>query len=249
MGHGTTPLRHGSRAMCRDCNGARGCIENGPARVALERVRDTRMTAAGDVLFAQHTKALGVHSLRSGLVALRRTNAMGFSVLSRLVHAGDMLGLHEALAGGHHHHSALVLMPSEVCFIPIDGFRATMARHVDAWAAVSIGLASQMDALEESLVDRLRLPVRARVAQMLLSLRDAFGQVDDDGVLVIELPLSRSQIAELLAVRAETVTRAIGVLTSEGVARFRGRRVEVADLDALMDEVELPAEQRIRRPG
>ncbi len=128
-------------------------------------------------------------------------------------------------------------------------FRDTMARNVDAWAAVSVDLANTMDALEASLVDRLRLPVRARLAQMLLSLRGAFGDVDEDGVLIIDLPLSRSQIAELLAVRPETVTRAIGVLSEEGVARFVRRRVVVRDLDALMDEVELPAEQRVRRPA
>ena len=238
--HGITSYAAG--VGCGACAGGSGCIDNSMMRALLDRARVTRAESTGQILFHQGAPALGVHALRSGLVALRRRNALGHTVLVRRVRPGETLGLSEALANGRHSSTGLVLTPSEVCFIATDALRTALVRQPEAWAAIARDQARTIDELEASLVERLRLPVRARLASLLLSLRDGFGTVDDDGVLLIDLPLSRSQIAEILAVRAETITRAIGALSKDGVALFERRRVSIPDLDTLMDEVEPPVE-------
>ena len=85
---------------------------------------------------------------------------------------------------------------------------------------------------------RTLLSVRARLAYLLLELRVRHGQVDADGNIVIDLPLSRQDLASLAGTRPESLSRVIKALEAAGVARFTGRRVVVVDLDVLVDEAE-----------
>ncbi|MCB1153632.1 winged helix-turn-helix domain-containing protein, partial [bacterium] len=61
---------------------------------------------------------------------------------------------------------------------------------------------------------------------------------DEDGNILIELPMSRQDIADMVGARPETIARTIRSLQDDGVATFKGREVMVPDLDALLDELE-----------
>ena len=61
----------------------------------------------------------------------------------------------------------------------------------------------------------------------------------DDGVLTLQLPLSRKDVAAVLGARRESIARAIRALEDDGVATFRGRAVRVPDLDTLLDEIDV----------
>ena len=71
-----------------------------------------------------------------------------------------------------------------------------------------------------------RLDPTERVAYLLLGLRE---RMNPDGK-AIDLPFSRSDIADLLGMRAETVSRSLRALERAGLIRRDGpKRIEILD--------------------
>jgi CRP/FNR family transcriptional regulator len=70
-------------------------------------------------------------------------------------------------------------------------------------------------------------------------LYERFGSLNEDGEPVLDLPLSRQDIAALIGSTPETVSRSISKVQDEGLARFKGRKVLLQDIDELMRQ--LPA--------
>lgn len=233
---------HGVTA-CDACHG-RGHAEWGALDEAglatLNKARQVREYAPGDTIFTQGTICTGLFCIDAGDIALRKTDDHGTSGIVRMARAGQTIGYRALFSDGPYMATAEALTPCTVCFIPSATVRELLER--------SVGLAYRFlrrfsDDLRESEEQRLHaqsLSTRARLADYLLHLKDREGSVGDDGAILLELPLSRTDLAALLGTRRESIARAIRALQDSGVASFEGRSVRIPDLDALFDELEGP---------
>ncbi len=192
----------------------------------------------GQVIFYQGNACLGVYCIESGTIALRKNDGRGISALVRLIHAGDSLGYRTFFGGGHYAASAEALTESRICFIDKECVRKLIERNpLTAFRFLNC-LARNLEAAEEARLNFMSLSVRARLAHLLLSLKDRFGSINEKSELVIELPMSRRDAADIVGTRPETIARTIRWMEENGVARFHGRKVRISDLDALMDVLE-----------
>ncbi len=193
----------------------------------------------GELVCRAGMPALGFHVLVEGLAGIRRADPAGRSSLVALARHGEVLGTPPLEKPALQLSNVVALTRCTVCFLERDtalgilGREPLLARAL--WARESRRVADR----EQALAMAHGLAARARVAQLLLELRDEFATVRDDGSMRLELPLSRRDMGELLGMRPETVARAIRALESSDVATFTGRTVVIRDLDALFDEVEL----------
>ena len=73
----------------------------------------------GQSMYEESDEALGVFTLRTGLVKLVRVTADGRERVVRVLFAGDVVGL-EALATDHYDSQAVALSEISVCRIPLD---------------------------------------------------------------------------------------------------------------------------------
>jgi CRP/FNR family transcriptional regulator len=97
-------------------------------------------------------------------------------------------------------------------------------------------IATDLRRAEETYMQGACMPVRARLARLLFDMRIHYGTADDQGTIRIDLPLQRKDMASMLGTRPETLARTIRALGEDGVASFSGRKVEIEDLDTLLDE-------------
>lgn len=74
---------------------------------------------AGQILYDESAPALGVFTLRKGMLKLVRTTADGRERVVRVLFPGDVVGL-EALATRHYDSQAVALSEVFVCRIPLD---------------------------------------------------------------------------------------------------------------------------------
>lgn len=191
---------------------------------------------AGDAIFHQGAPALGVYCVQSGTIATRRSDEDGNSCLIRLFHHGQTLGYEAEFTDGSHAVSAEALGDALVCFIDKKTFQTLLDGNSKLSKRYLSTVSENLQADQAMKLQLVSSPLRTRLASMLLDMRDYWGQVDDAGVLQIDLPLSRQQLASLLGARPESVSRAIRQLQDDGVAKFNGRTVMVPDLDPLFDE-------------
>ncbi|RMG45915.1 MAG: Crp/Fnr family transcriptional regulator [Acidobacteria bacterium] len=204
----------------------------------LNQAKTANLYAPGQVIFYQGNPCLGIYCVEEGTVALRKSDAHGHSVISRLYHTGSTMGYLEYFAGEPYSGTAEALVPSRICFIDRAAVRRLLEHNPNLGFRFLRRLATDLRDAEQTKLDLVALPLRARLAHLLLVLKERFGEVDEDGSISIELPISRQDIAALLGVRPESVSRSIRQLEQDRVAKFHGRTVIVPDLDPLLDELE-----------
>lgn len=204
----------------------------------ISQAKVTNLYQPGQVIFYQGQPCLGLHCIESGTVALRKTDAAGGSVIARLFHGGQTLGYLAYFADRPYTGTAEAITPCRICFIDKAVVRALVARHPEVAQRFLGRIADNLSEAEDARLSASTLPLRARLAELLLAVRERFGTAAADGTISLTLPLARQDIAAMLGARPETLSRVIRELTEAGIARFEGREVRIPDLDALIDEIE-----------
>lgn len=224
---------------CQSRDKAEWCVLADEDLQLLNRSKISNTYEPGQVIFYQDNPCLGIHCIEEGTVALRKSGEGGNSIIVRLFHEGDTLGYLAYFSGSGYTATAEALTRCRVCFVD----RAAVRKLVEDNPAVGLQFlkrtAENLRQAEDSRLQEATHPLRVRLAHILLVLRDRFGSVDDEGVLTIELPMSRQDLASMLGTRPETMSRTIRQLEATGAARFDKRLVRVPDLDLLLDQLEL----------
>jgi len=229
------------RTNCFSCRGraqSEWCALDHGDVALLNDCKASNVYQPGQTIFTQGAACLGVFCVETGAVAIRKTDVDGNSVIVRLAHAGATLGYRAFFADAPYRASADALMPSRICFIDKVALRKLLGRNPTVGHSFLRHMARDLEEADEARLHAAALPVRARLAHLLLVLKDRFASSTHDGKLVIELPLSRQDMAAMVGTRPETIARAVRGFQDDRIARFDGRRVEVSDLERLLDELD-----------
>lgn len=201
----------------------------------VDQTLQRRAYRRGETIFHQDDEPLGIYCVRSGYVLLWRIDAFGNETGFGLVAPGENMGYRSLFAEERHAATARALTPCQVCLMP----GAIVNQLLEAKPALARRflhmVARDRGPTYALLLRGQHVPLRVRLIHLLLVLKERFARTGKDGQLVIELPLSRQDIAAMVGARPETITRAIRELDEEGVATFRGRRVEIKRLDRLLE--------------
>lgn len=193
---------------------------------------------AHQYIFYQGNPCQGLYCLESGMVGIRKMDAQGNSVLVRLVNAGQTLGYRTFFSGLPYQASAEALEDSRICFIERATVHRLLQRNPELALRFLNRMAGDLQHAEASYLQTAYLPVRARLARLLLSLKEHYATMAADGTWHMRLPVLKQDLATMLGARPETLSRAIRELADDDVASFRASTVTISDLDALLDEVE-----------
>lgn len=193
------------------------------------------------VLFRERDPDELLFVLRRGLVKLTCSLPDGREQILGLRVAGQLLGF-EALRDHRHPHTAETLTDVELCSIRPRDMLHVLERNPESAMRVIDGLNHELQRAQALIRDLGLKSASERVASFLLSLGHAHESRED----VLTVPLSRLEIAELLGLTIETVSRNITRLAREGliqVGRGSIRIVDPAGLEARtgVTDVYLPA--------
>ncbi|MCH7936960.1 MAG: Crp/Fnr family transcriptional regulator [Proteobacteria bacterium] len=204
----------------------------------VDQGKISRQYLPGDVIFHEGDECHGVHCIESGLIGIRKMDAAGNEILLRLNHPGDTMGYRSFLAGNDHNNSAEALEPSVICLVGGGTVRSLLEKNPTLGLRFLKHAAKDLDDAEEKVLQSTTSPVRARFAHLLLVLKDRYGVTDEDGALDLELPLSRQDMAAMIGIRPESMSRTIRSFEEDDIAHFSGRRVHVARIEDLILELE-----------
>jgi CRP-like cAMP-binding protein len=203
---------------------------------------------AGDILFDENDPCEGIYFVTSGLIGVRKAGLEGESTLIKLAYPNDTLGYRPMLAGECHRATAEALRESAVCFIAKDAVLG-MIRDDPALGLSFLQRASRdLGEAEQRYHEKSTLTLRTRFAHLLMLWKDRCGHIDADGKFRLELPVSRTNLAAMLGVRRESVSRMIQKLEKEGVTHFSERHVEVQDPKVLIDAIGESEQETAPRP-
>lgn len=192
----------------------------------------------GETIFYEGDDCKGLYLVESGLIGVRKVDAEGKQILMRLGGPGDTLGYRPLLSGEKHRASAEVMKPGKICFLPEAIMRQFLASNPVLGARFLERTAKALGAAEERFFETVTLSARVRLIHLLMLLRENTGQVADDGSLFMEVQLTRRDIASMLGIRAESLSRLVREIEAEGLAHFAGSTVTINNPDQLLAELD-----------
>lgn len=203
----------------------------------LSRGQESRQFHAGEKLYTMGQPSGGVYCVCAGTVAIRRVDGEGNSVLLQLGYPGDTLGYEALLTGEAHRANAEALGPSAVCFIQRSTVEELLEKNPTLGMQFLKRAHKDLNDAHDKLVQHATLSNRGRFAHCLLILLNRYGHTTNDGRRVMDLPVSRRDLASMIGARHETLSRIISRMESDGVAFFSGRSVEVPRINDLVNEI------------
>ncbi|MBI1187032.1 MAG: helix-turn-helix domain-containing protein [Alphaproteobacteria bacterium] len=200
---------------------ARPCPRRTPADIALTRAGPalTAPYARGEEIYAEEAPAVFLYRVVSGAVRLTRILSDGRRQVGAFLLPGDCFGLEP---GAAHGCSAEAVVDTRVALVR----RAT----IEARAAEDAALASAMWRLTQNELARLQdhmllLGRKSAVQRVSAFLLEMAARAAHDAC--IDLPMSRSDIADYLGLTIETVSRTLSQLERDGYIRMLSTRTIV----------------------
>lgn len=180
----------------------------------------------GQVLYEQNSENRGIFCVSGGLIALRTHHANGASTLLRLAYPGDVIGVRSFLGDCPHQTEARAVLPSRVCRVARRDAKRVVQGSPDTMANLALRCISEIDRNHERIIATSTLSNKQRLAGLLEDLMARHGQERCDH-FQMTLPLSRVDLADLIGVQPETLSRLVKRLERDGAFVFSGRDVQM----------------------
>lgn len=196
-------------------------------REALAAAGRTRVLERGEMLFAAGDSEAACATLVSGALKVSAVDQEGAEQILALVHPAGFIG---ELFAPFAHHDVTALTTSTLCTFA----RTDIDRAIETYPALARALLRR--AQEDLLATRglLELTGHATAEARLASLLHDFAAAASNSPCHLasqfELPLTRGEIANMLGLTIETVSRKLGELEESGAIIRKGKRgIELID--------------------
>lgn len=181
----------------------------------------------GQTLFEQGSQGDAVYCVSKGLIALRIHDVDGGSILLRLAYPGEIVGFRSFLGNGVHQTTAQALLSSQVCAVPNRSARPIVENNGSVLARLTARCVEEIDRNHARIISTATLSTKQRLADLLRRLMRKHGKRVGDRIQM-RSPLSRKDLADLLCVQRETLSRIVGRLEKDGIFTFKGREITMA---------------------
>lgn len=203
---------------------------------ALDAHRKTFHISKGEMLFKEGDTMTGIWFIYRGKFKVHKQWAEDKELIVRLARDGDIVGHRGMGTDNLYPVSATALEPSDVCFVDIEFFLATLKVNQQFLFELTMFFASELKESEKRMRNLAHMPVIGRVANALLTLQQKFG-TDTSGN--IDMTLSRQDLASYAGTTYETVFRILNELVEANVVKLTGKCIAITDpvaLSAFMKE-------------
>ncbi|PUE30937.1 cyclic nucleotide-binding protein [Limnohabitans sp. Jir61] len=192
---------------------------------------DDLVYQSGQSLYDESDKALGVFTLRKGLVKLVRVTADGRERVVRVLFPGDVVGL-EALATGRYDSQAVALSEVSLCRIPLDVIHQLGANSPRLHRKLMEKWQSALKLADDWLAELNFGSARQRVLHFIRKMHE----VSEDGTATL---FGRDDMGAMMDLKLETVSREVTALVRAGVMEpldKHGRHYKVLLPDCLEEK-------------
>lgn len=209
-------------------------------RDKLAERKSIRRIAKGGHLFHQGGRCDALYRLVSGVILLRKTDQDGNSLVVRMANASSTLGYRAFIREEPHAVSAYCATDVVVCHIPAHTARWAFEQSRPLQMQFAANMANDLDQTENHVLNILALTVRDRVLALIDEMARDFGRPEGNG-LRIAMPILRSDMAAMLGIARESMSRCIRALEEDGLVLFERNSVfapSLARFNAVLAEIQ-----------
>jgi len=181
----------------------------------------------GSNIFNQGAYPHGLFCVKEGKVKVYQQGDEGKEQIVRLANAGSILGYRALLSGDKYTCTAESIDDAQICYIPKSDFLNLLAQSGPLSMQIMKLLSEDLKKAEHKITDLAQKPVRERVAEAILFLKETYGFESDN--LTINVTLSREDIANIVGTATETTIRLLSEFKNDNIIALNGKRISIMD--------------------
>jgi len=223
------------QSVCQQCGIYSLCLPMGLERGDIDQldgiIKRRRPLKKGEHLYSSGEEFTSIYAIRSGSMKSYIINEEGEEHVIGFKMPGDLVGLN-GINGHKYKNSAKALETCSVCEIPFDQLEA-LGHEIPGLSHHLIEIMSKEIQDEHHKVAMCsKMPAEARLASMVHTLSMRF---EERGFSPNEfhLSMSRNDIANMLGLAVETVSRLFTHFQEEGILEVERKHIRILDQDKL----------------
>jgi CRP/FNR family transcriptional regulator len=234
----TTSVPYGLEA-CESCFACKAKVKDGfcdldcSALQRLEAIKSTSVYPKGSFVFVEGQTPRGIFILCRGRVKLSLGSVNGKILIRRVANPGEVIGLSAVVCKKPYEWTAEAIDHCCIGFIKREEYLRFLQQHNEVALRIAKELSEKYhDSCEE--IRRLA-PSRSagdRLAKLLLDLSNA-GSDTGKRYPSVQLLLTQEEMAQMIGISRETVTRIISELKKQNIVETRGSTLVIRNKAAL----------------
>ena len=190
----------------------------------INQTRTSNLYKKGQIIFYEDNPAFGMFCIETGKVKLYKTTSDGKRLIVRISGPGDQLGYLAMFGNQPYSATAEVIENALVCFID----RSTLFPLILESNTLSLNyvktLARELFLVQARATEIAYSSVREKMADVLLLLTKRYGKKTREGIL-LDLPLSRTDLAEIAGTTKETAIRILSDFRRKKLIKDQGENI------------------------
>jgi CRP/FNR family transcriptional regulator len=191
-----------------------------------------------DELIAQEgSYASGVYVVRSGLVSIGKYASKGWEKrVLRFLAVGEMFGVEPVFLEREPINAefAKAIVESSLVFFERSNILAFSKQHPRLFADLCRWLSREVIMLEFKLTREAVESMDRNLALLLMALANKYGEKTAEGI-VLDLPISRQTMAEMLGISIETLMRALKRFRERNLIATSQSQITIIDFESLKE--------------
>ena len=199
----------------------------------LTKGKTEQVYKKGEIIFREGAYPFGIFYIAKGRAKKYKVDQFGREQIIYIANTGELIGYHAILSEDRYPDSAAALEESNIVFIPAEAFLNTLGQSPVLNGRLLKTLSHEFAVLANSLTLFSQKSVRERLALQLVVLREKY-KVNTMPGAVVEINMSRDDLASLVGTARENVVRLLGTFKDDGLIETRGRKIIVKDVARLV---------------
>jgi CRP-like cAMP-binding protein len=189
---------------------------------------------ADETIYYQDERAMMLRVVVHGAVKLVRHTMDGKDVLLDMLQPGEYFG--NLSTSGKAVYSETARAQTDICILSIrmSDFRSLLNDYPKVAVAVLDITVDRLQSSQEKIRYLTTLTVKMRIAHILVMLSEKFGEQSTHGLL-LQLPLSRKDLADMAGTSSETASRIMSDFQDRDIIKTGRQWVGISDIDRLAD--------------
>ncbi len=197
----------------------------------IPRIVERRLK--GDtVIFHENDPGTAFFLVKTGRIKIYKTDPHGREQVLSILGDGQIFGDVPAFDGGPYPATAETMTDSEIYLIRSEDFQDLVRQHPEVALKIIRVLGQRLRQAMELVRDLSFKQAPHRLASLLIRLAGEYGSESGEGIL-IDLPLSRQELADIVGTSRETITRELKKMEREGMLGVNRRVITITDIERL----------------
>lgn len=193
---------------------------------------------AGTVLFQEKDSVEHVYLLLSGTVALGRVHMRGKDFILKILNSREMIVEYQLFKHNpHYQFYGKTLSDCEILAIKKDQFEEFIMNDPDAMNAFVSWLSTSYLKSQMKCQDLIMNGKKGGLYSILIRLCNTYGVMTEDGIL-IDLPLTHQELANLTYGTREVIQRALKELREKDIVSYDQQKFTIKNIRYLKEEID-----------